>query len=175
MKIILITIVLLLLSLNVSPSTMTKSEKFLIKYEKIAINLMNKYDIPASIILGISMLESGHGTSNMSKTKNNFFGIKGKKDGIWYYKKYENDFESFEDFCKIIAKKNYYSKLTKNGITDYNIWIEYINNGGYAESEYWNKKVLSCINQFNLHEIDNNQNYVNKLNKLDTVVCYLAY
>lgn len=171
MKFILMTIVLLMLYLNVSSATTTKSDKFLNKYEKVAIKLMKKYDIPASVILGVSMLESGHGTSNVSKTKNNFFGIRGKKDGKWGYKNYEKDIDSFEDFCKIISRKDYYEELTKNNITDYNIWIENINNGGYAESEYWEERILSCIESFNLNEIDDNQSYANRKNKLDTIIC----
>ena len=45
------------------------------KYNPMAQELMKDHNIPASVILAISMLESGNGTSKLSQNKHNYFGI----------------------------------------------------------------------------------------------------
>lgn len=154
MKKIIIMIVLLFTTMNVLPNgSKSNSQRYLEKYDCVAVELMKEYKIPASVIIGISMLESGHGTSNVSKTKNNFFGI---RKG-YPYKVYKKDTESFVDFCKVISRKDYYKELTDNKIMDPYVWVDKISDGGYAESEYWNPRVKSCIESFDLiSKLDNN-------------------
>jgi flagellum-specific peptidoglycan hydrolase FlgJ len=127
-------------------------KEYIDKYKILAVELMYEYDIPASIILGISILESGYGTSNLSKNKNNYFGV--KVPGKNTYKHYENDEDSFNHFCEFTAKKKYYIKLTENDVMDYKIWIKKIQDGGYAQSEVWDDKVINCIEKYKLYEID---------------------
>ena len=101
-KYAIITIFLILFNFNIqSQPPLT----FLEKYNDTALALSKEHNIPASIILGVSMLESGNGTSKLSRNKHNFFGIKKGK----YYRGYENDQESFKDFCKLVSKKKYYN------------------------------------------------------------------
>ena len=45
-------------------------------YKDIAIDKMEKYNIPASITLAQGILESGNGLSTLAKKSNNHFGIK---------------------------------------------------------------------------------------------------
>jgi len=148
-----IAILLLIISLNISAQS-TKPKAFLDKYEDVTVELMKEYNIPASVILGVSMLESGYGTSNVSQTKNNYFGVRSKKDGIWDYKKYEQDIESFDDFCKVLERKKYYRKLTTEKVLDYKTWVDNIDNAGYAESEHWHPRVLSIVRKYELYKID---------------------
>jgi flagellum-specific peptidoglycan hydrolase FlgJ len=125
----------------------------------MATKLMNEHYIPASIILGISMLESGYGTSKLSKNKNNFFGVKSGK----YYRGYENDTASFKHFCEFISRKKFYSSLTKNNNIDYKIWVDKIKNTGYSESETWSSKVLFYIKKYKLYELDKFDNDISKI------------
>jgi len=149
MKYIILLIVVILLSLNVK--SQNNQQLFIDKYDNMALKLMKKHNIPTSIILSISMLESGYGTSKLSKNKNNFFGVKKGK----YYRGYINDTASFNDFCLIISKKKYYKNLIDNGIVDYNIWINKIHHGGYSQSKNWSMKVLYYIRRYKLYELDN--------------------
>ncbi len=123
---------------------------FVDKYNPMAQELMEKHNIPASVILAISMLESGNGTSKLSRNKNNYFGV--KKNNV--YRGYESDSASFKDFCQIIARKKYYGNLTKNNIMDYNVWVTKIQSGGYSVSKDWPTKVLYYIKKYKLYELD---------------------
>lgn len=109
---------------------------------------MNETGIPASVILGISILESGSGTSYLSKNKNNYFGIKRGK----YYRGYESDTASFNHFCEFISSKKFYNSIKEN--RDYRIWINNINKIGYSTSSTWGGKVITIIKRYNLHEYD---------------------
>src|SRR5687768_15405147 len=80
-------------------------KKYIKKYESLAVELAEKHKIPASIILGVSIIESAAGQSLICKNLNNFFGVKGKnwnsKLKMGYqsaYKEYKEDEESFEHF-----------------------------------------------------------------------------
>jgi len=120
------------------------------KYNPMAQELMKDHNIPASVILAISMLESGSGTSKLSQNKHNYFGVKKGK----VYRGYENDSASFKDFCEIIARKKYYDYLTKNNIMDYKVWLTKIQSGGYSVSKDWKTKVLYYIEKYKLYELD---------------------
>lgn len=149
-KYAIITIFLILFNFNIqSQNPLT----FIEKYNDMATSLTKEYHIPTSIILAISIHESGSGTSKLSINKHNFFGIKKGK----YYRGYKNDSESFEDFCKLVSKKKYYNSLTENNIIDYKIWVKKISSGGYSESKTWSNKILYYINKYKLYELDNQQ------------------
>jgi flagellum-specific peptidoglycan hydrolase FlgJ len=116
----------------------------------MADSLSSAYGVPASIILGVAILESGSGTSRNCKLLNNHFGIVGKNDllktkGIkTRYKQYPDSLASYVDFCKVIKKKNFYKKLKNNN--DYKLWADAISKAGYSEvPEYWKTKVLETI------------------------------
>lgn len=139
--------------LSLTSMSQNKPKTFLDKYEDIALKLMNEHNIPASVILGVSMLESGYGTSNLSQTKNNYFGV--RLPGKTQYRFYETDTASFVHFCSVIKRDRYnYDKLVEEQVTDYKIWLENIKNGGYAESEYWKPRISSIIKQYELYKLD---------------------
>lgn len=146
MKYVLLSIIMLFtFNINVL-ATKNTSKTFIEKYDSLAIVLSEEYKIPSSVILSISMLESGNGNSSLSVKKHNYFGIKKGN----YYRSYKNDEESFRDFCKIISKKKYYVYLINNNIKDYNIWIYKIHNGGYSETKTWPNRVINIIKKYDL-------------------------
>ena len=59
-----------------SSNAQDKTEKYIEKYSKVAVEEMKKYNIPASITLAQGILESGNGESRLAKEGNNHFGIK---------------------------------------------------------------------------------------------------
>jgi Bax protein len=156
-KLSLFLIGILLLSTTVEAQSSTKN--FIKKYQPLADSLSEEYGIPASVILGVSIIESGSGTSRNCKLLNNFFGIVGKNklmktNGIKSrYKQYDNAYDSFKDFCKLLKKKKYYDKLKGN--MDYKLWIDAISKSGYSEvPSVWKQRINDTIRKNKLAASD---------------------
>jgi len=154
----LIGVFVLLISILAHSQDNTAS--YIEKHKPLAIDLMREYAIPASVILGVAVIESGAGTSALSREFNNDFGIVGtnshsiqKLGHHTHYKEYENDSASFRHFCEIIARKPYYALLICN--PDPISWINAIRKSGYASASHtWGKRVEMAIQKFNLTTID---------------------
>lgn len=124
--------------------------KYIQKYRSLADSLSKEYGIPAAVILGVAIVESGAGTSRNCKLLNNHFGITGKNNllktkGIrTRYKQYKDVVSSYVDFCKLQKKKKYYKKLKDN--KKYMLWLEAISKSGYSEAPAaWKAKIVSII------------------------------
>jgi len=132
------------------------TSKFVSKYADLAIALKEKWGIPVSIILGVSTLESGSGTSINCKQLNNYFGVTGKnhlKHRRTMYKQYASAEESFDDFCGIISRKKYYPKLKNN--MSYQTWLAAMNHGNYAGAkDVWVSRVTNIIKKQGLYKYD---------------------
>jgi Bax protein len=124
--------------------------KYIRKYRPLADSLSKEYKIPAALILGVAIIESGSGTSRNSKLLNNHFGIIGKNDlmktnGIKSrYKHYPNVTSSYVAFCKLVKKRKYYEKLKGND--NYNLWLEAMSKSGYSEEPVqWKQRIAAAI------------------------------
>jgi flagellum-specific peptidoglycan hydrolase FlgJ len=147
----LISLSFLLLTLN---NGFAQSRSFVKKFQPLADSLSADYGIPSAVILGVSMIESGSGTSRNCKLLNNYFGIKGKnklKKGIVSsYKQYSDATESFVHFCKVIKKKKFYKKLKGN--KNYKLWLDAISKAGYSEIPVtWKQRVSEAIRKNKLN------------------------
>jgi flagellum-specific peptidoglycan hydrolase FlgJ len=166
MKSIVMTISMLLIFLFINIKSYGNKDvyKYIQKYDSISIELMLEYKIPASIILGVSMHESGYGKSYLSREKNNFFGIKLRNGN---YREYDSDYESFKDFCQLISTSVFYVKkynyLVDNNISEPNRWLSKIQESGYAEDIKWANKINTLINNYDLYELDSTNYYVGDL------------
>jgi Bax protein len=133
-----------------------KTLGYIDKFLPIAKDLSTEFGIPVSIILGVSITESASGTSSNCKDLNNFFGVKGKnhlKKRKTKYKQYEKPEDSFRDFCGIISRKKFYSKLKNSN--DYKKWLNEMNKAEYAGAkETWVKFVGKIIRYYKLYEYD---------------------
>ena len=137
-------------------------KKYIKKYESLALQKAQKYGIPVSIILGVSIEESSAGQSQICKALNNFFGIKGKNRNshkkMGYksaYREYASDAESFEHFCQVVAKKKFYNKL--KGTTDFKNWLKLMNTAAYSTSKQkWVDRITNTINKYKLYKFDEN-------------------
>ena len=159
----------LLFSLILSSAVQAQKsvKRFIKKYEQVAIESMQRHSIPASIILGVSIVESAAGESAIAKALKNFFGIKGKntssKEKLGYqsaYREYASDEASFAHFCEMLKKRKFYVKL-KNS-TDYRQWLKMMNAASYAEAKQkWVADITETINKFELYKLDNPKMAVN--------------
>ncbi len=127
-------------------------DEYLVRFVPAAKELSLQYGIPAAIILGVSILESGSGTSRNCKQLNNYFGITGRnrlKKRHSAYKQYATAEDSFTDFCNIVSRKNYYPGLKNN--MNYQKWLVAMNHGSYAGAKgIWISRVTSIIKKQNL-------------------------
>jgi len=140
------------------------SLSYIEKFKDNAIAIMHQSGIPASIILGIAMHESGCGNSNIATKLNNQFGMKGDGTSVYYknnkkirspYKAYNSILESFEDFARVITEKKKFSHLSAElTLEDYTGWVKGIERSGYAGSKKWGSQVLAIINKYQLNSLD---------------------
>ncbi len=119
-------------------------------YRPVADSLSEIYGIPAAVILGVAIIESGAGSSRNCKLLNNHFGIVGKNNllktkGIKSrYKQYPSGAASYAAFCQLMTRKKFYSRLKGN--MNYKLWIEAISKVGYSEAPaIWKQRVTTAI------------------------------
>ena len=132
-------------------------EKYVAQYYPIAVEQMERYNIPASITLAQGLLESGAGNSSLTKKSNNHFGIKADKnwkgrkttslDNGRYcqFRAYDSARESYEDHSKFLVSRERYASLFKLRKDDYKGWARGLRKAGYAEDPAYPNKLISLI------------------------------
>lgn len=161
---------LVLFTLLLFPFLMASAQKntpqsYIDQFKEDAIRIMHETGVPASIVLGVAMHESGCGNSALAKNLNNQFGVKGGGHIVYYnkhnkkvntaYKKYESVYDSFEDFARIMTERQEFSGLAdKFTHFDYLDWAHGIQKHGYAHDRHWSKYVLDIINKYHLYLFD---------------------
>lgn len=152
-----ITIVLLFASY--ATFGQSAAAKYIELYKDAAIRIMNENGIPASIVLGVAIHESGSGTSKIARILNNHFGFKGKNTSTKIqssYKEYESVEESYQDFAFLLKDRSKFRPLfEKYSSFDYYGWAKGIQRGGYASSTTWASQVLAIIKKYELYQYDN--------------------
>jgi flagellum-specific peptidoglycan hydrolase FlgJ len=140
------------------------SQSYIEQFKDNAIQIMHETGIPASIILGIAMHESGNGNSAIAQNLNNQFGVKGGGGAVFYkhqkkvrsaYKKYDSILESFDDFARIITQRQQLGRISDQ-LTQYDYvkWVKGIQHSGYASSKKWASQVLGIIHKYQLNDLD---------------------
>ncbi len=142
-------------SINICYAQKTNAN-YIEKFLPLAKELSMQWGIPISIILGVSMQESGSGTSINCRQLHNYFGIKGHnhlKKRPTKYKQYNSAKASFEDFCGIVSRKKYYHKLKGN--MNYRLWLTAMNKRNYASAkEVWIHRIKLIITKHKLYQYD---------------------
>jgi flagellum-specific peptidoglycan hydrolase FlgJ len=135
------------------------AEKYISRFDSLSVEVMKSYGIPASLVLGIALHESGAGTSKLSQNKHNHFGIKGRvrssktKSGyVTTYRKFESDEAAYLFFGEMISKKKYYEPLKDN--MDYMEWLKTMKAARYATSSTWIAHVDKVIRRYDLTRFD---------------------
>lgn len=152
-----------------------KTDNYIQQYSKIAINDSLTSNIPPSIKLAQSILESGWGESELTVKANNFFGIKAGSswkgevyniDTHEYYnsstpvtvnadfRKYKNPKQSFKDHSKLLTENVRYSNLFALDFLDYKGWAKGLKDSGYATSPTYAEKLTNIIEVYNLDKFD---------------------
>lgn len=128
-----------------------RQNNYVLQHQALAAALEAEYQIPKQLILGVAIVETGSGQTNLCKKQNNHFGIRSllRKNKRSKYHNYTCAEESFRHFCDIISRKKLYQSLKGN--SDYRLWIAAIAKTGYsAQPAEWTRRVLQAIADNNL-------------------------
>lgn len=167
MKIAYILLLFCLWGVNIQAQTRSKQyEEYIKQYRDIAVEEMEKYQIPASITLAQGLLESGAGQGTLARKSNNHFGI--KCGGDWTgksvkhdddarnecFRVYKNAKESYRDHSKFLAGRSRYASLFKLDVTDYKGWAHGLKKAGYATNPRYAYQLIDIIERYDLHKYD---------------------
>lgn len=141
-------------------------EDYIKKYSPVAVQHMERYNIPASIKLAQGLLESGAGTSDLARRSNNHFGIKCHRN--WTgprvyaaddlpndcFRKYSRVEDSYRDHSEFLVSGGRYRDLFKLSVTDYKGWARGLQKSGYATDRAYANKLIKLIEDYELYRYD---------------------
>jgi hypothetical protein len=148
---------------------MATQQEFLLQIYPLAVDNYKKYGILPSITLGQAALESGWGSSELTKKAYNLFGIKGvgtagsiemntteeingkKVPVIDYFRKYNSYEESVNDHGKLLSSDYY--KSVKNA-PDYKSAAFALQSKGYATDSSYASNLIGTIQDNQFYKID---------------------
>jgi flagellum-specific peptidoglycan hydrolase FlgJ len=154
-----IPLIIVLLVTSCFVQAQSVAEKYIQKFDSLAIEVLVKYEIPASLVLGVAMQESGAGTSKLCRVNKNHFGVKTRvkssktKSGyISKYRTFETDEDAYLHFGEMLSKRKYYATLKGN--MDYMLWLKAMKAAKYATSPHWISHVDAMIKRYDLTRFD---------------------
>jgi len=135
------------------------------QYHQLAQRQQKEHGIPASIVLAQGLLESGAGQSEFAKKSNNHFGIKCNDwtgETIYHdddkkgecFRKYNQVLDSYEDHAIFLKSRSRYAFLFNLDSSDYEGWAYGLKKAGYATDPSYAYKLISIIDNYNLHQYD---------------------
>lgn len=140
---------------------------YIAQHKETALRNEKEYGIPAPIILAQGILESGAGTSGLTISSNNHFGIKagskwkGKVHLAWddetqksRFRCYASASESYQDHARLLTTNSCYRSLFKINIFDYRGWAYGLKKAGYATAPRYAQALIGIIDQYKLYEIN---------------------
>ena len=141
-------------------------EEYVERYHHIAVEHMERYGIPASITLAQGILESDCGNSELSRSSNNHFGIKCKKE--WTGRKVYHDDDakgecfrayptveaSYEDHAEFLDRSPRYDSLFTYAPDDYRSWARGLKAAGYATAPDYAQRLVRIIEENRLYLFD---------------------
>ena len=152
--------------LNISAHSKSDIMNYISKYKDIALKHEKVYGIPASITLAQGILESGAGTSGLTRNGNNHFGVKAGsrwKGNIYKawddepvqskFRIYSSAEESYEDHAKVLKGKRYQS-LYSYSVYDYRAWAFGLQKAGYATAKKYAQALIGYIEAYKLYALN---------------------
>ncbi|MDO4426381.1 MAG: glucosaminidase domain-containing protein [Planctomycetia bacterium] len=122
-----------------SRTTRQTREEYIERYKAIAIDQMERYGIPASITMAQGILESDSGNSTLSRSSNNHFGIKCKRN--WGGRKF-------------LDQQPRYDSLFRYAADDYRSWARGLKACGYATAPDYAERLVKIIEESQLYLLD---------------------
>lgn len=166
-------------------SSILSAERYIERFQSIAVAEMNKNGIPASITLAQGLLESGNGMSELAQKANNHFGIKCNSD--WKgdsvlrdddekdecFRVYKNPEDSYRDHSEFLKRKRYTAlfELNKN---DYRGWAKGLKEAGYATNPKYADLLISIIERYQLYRFDSRESLAERTKREERVLSEIA-
>jgi len=157
----------ILFSISAYAFSPAEVQAYIARYKDIALMQEKEYGIPASITLAQGILESSAGTSSLTRSSNNHFGIKtgkswtGRVHLAWddetvksRFRCYNSPEESFRDHARLLSTSKYYRNLFKINIYDYRGWAYGLKKAGYATAPNYAKALIGLIDHYKLYAIN---------------------
>jgi LysM repeat protein len=154
------------LSFYLNATSNLSKKEYVSVYEKIAIQQMNQYKIPASITMAQGILESGSGNSTLAKTANNHFGIKchteWKGEKVYLdddaknecFRSYSKVEDSYIDHSMFLITRKRYESLFSLSLSDYKGWANGLKAAGYATNPKYAEQLIQLIEELELFKLD---------------------
>jgi flagellum-specific peptidoglycan hydrolase FlgJ len=137
-------------SKTIDLDSLSRNEAFIEKYHDLAVSLSKEYDIPWEAVMAQGILESAAGTSNIAKTKNNFFGIAAYTEDPSQAFSFETAEAGWRGYYENIMNTPTYLKhgvCKGENITNPYTYIETIAAAGYCENPDYVKQVHQIIGE----------------------------
>ncbi|MGI6217864.1 MAG: glucosaminidase domain-containing protein [Coriobacteriales bacterium] len=161
---------------NFSFSPNPTTDEFISSICEDAREIGQENDLYASVMIAQAVLESGSGSSQLSKAPYyNLFGIKGSYNGnsvsfktqeddgngnystiTASFRDYSSTKESLQDYANLVTKEmaSYYAPILKSNTSSYVDACDYLQ-GHYATSTTYSKKLQAIISAYDLTQYDN--------------------
>lgn len=160
------TIILIFSISNLLGQNKFTREEYVDKYKSIATLHMERYGIPASIIMAQGILESGSGNSLLALNSNNHFGIKCKSN--WKgksvrhdddekqecFRAYDTVEQSYRDHADFLDTQPRYNSLFSLSSSDYKGWAHGLKAAGYATAPDYAHRLIKIIEDDKLYLLD---------------------
>lgn len=139
-------------------------QRYIERYRSLAMSEQQRTGIPAAIKLAQGIHETGAGTSPLALQANNHFGLKCKSGwtgGTFMhtddrrnecFRKYNMDFESYQDQSNYLKDNPRYASLFNLSITDYAAWAMGLRQAGYATNPKYAQALIKLIEDYRLQE-----------------------
>ena len=149
-----------------SRSVRQTREEYIDRYKHIAIDQMERYGIPASITMAQGILESDSGNSHLSRSSNNHFGIKCKRDWtgdrVYHdddekgecFRAYPSVEASYDDHAEFLDRQPRYDSLFAYSSNDYRSWARGLKACGYATAPDYTERLVRIIEESKLYLLD---------------------
>lgn len=139
------------------------------RFAHVAQDEQMKYGVPASITLAQAVLETGGGTSWVSRVLRNHFGIKCKEGESYLetgcrpnpvdetagdYAVYKTDWYSFRAHSKFLTERSRYAHILPKCGQDAECWAKELAAAGYSENESYAELLVGVINFYGLGRYD---------------------
>lgn len=156
---------------------------FISQHQSLAMRHLLQDGIPASVTLAQAIYESGSGSSYLSRTGNNFFGIKCHRE--WggdslikddeekneCFRRYRNVEECYEDRAMFLKSRSRYHFLFDLPVNDYKAWCNGLQSAGYATDKNYAVTLIYIIEKYKLYLYEEPEYLVSNSEFIPTALC----
>jgi flagellum-specific peptidoglycan hydrolase FlgJ len=134
-------------------------QQYLKRFAKVARAEMQKYKVPASVILGLAIWNSRYGTREIATQLNNHFGVNcpqletAPPENLCF-QDYENAWASFRA-QSLLLREAPFSDMVELAKNDYQLWAAGLERLGYQSNHYTAEALIQIIQKHGLERLDN--------------------